>query len=74
MTSAEGMPIARQIIRELYEKEFGPVRDNAGHETGGAEASDALSLPQSARTAPKNKTPPSAGGGGLKRVAMLARV
>lgn len=30
MTREEGMPIARQIIRELYEEQYGPIREDDG--------------------------------------------
>ena len=47
MTRAEGMPIARQIIRELYEEQYGLVRneDRERDTETIAEDTDALSLP-----------------------------
>lgn len=52
MTREEGMPIARQIIRELYEDRFGPIdedaRDNDRTPAGAgsnADTNDTLSLP-----------------------------
>ncbi|MEQ8246093.1 MAG: DUF2927 domain-containing protein [Alphaproteobacteria bacterium] len=47
MTREEGMPIARQIIRELYEEQYGPIRDEDGERNSqtDSESTDALSLP-----------------------------
>jgi len=39
------MPIARQVIRELYEKEFGPIRDEDEHGDQPAPDTEELSLP-----------------------------